>query len=434
MGHHYRQVFFLIEQFHCLTLTPSIHRIDFVKAVTQSITNLPSDIAGITGGEKVDPLTLFKKFEEAAKLLNSGKTGDAQKGSTILASISDASESFKKLFGDKALLNLQTKAGISGIDVSKARGAASAGQVDFSSIQESIRKNLSGQDLFRALKATKEAESDPSKISSLIEQLKKSGTTQFRGGAGADIISSLSGIKSFEISKTFDFSAIQKSLEETLSGKNLAFASKTLEQSKLDPSKIDNLIESLKKIYGPTSSQLRGNSIVEKLSGQDSLRSYEPTKKALQETLSGDSLNKALKALESANGNSSNLPELIKVLKEVYKPNETQRKGASIISDLSGAKVSAFEDESVTGLNEQQKQLSVELGLVSEQVKDFREAFKGNNLTTTIDTLTTNVRLASENLKDFTTFTSQLSSLSSEIGPRLNACASALRQQGASIP
>ena len=267
------------------------NRIDFVKAVTQSITNLPSDISNITSGEKVDPLTLFKKFQEAAKLLNSGKTGEAQQGTAILSSISEASEAFKKLFGENALLDLQTKAGLSGADVAKARGSASAGQIDFTAIQESIRKNLSGNDLFKSSKALKEAQADPSKINALIEQLKKSGTTKFRNGEGADIISSLSG---------------------------------------------------------------------------------------------------------------------------VTKAN--------------------FEDEATKNLNDQQKALSEELSLVSEQVKAFGEAFKGNTLTTTIDTLTTNVRLASENLKDFTTFTSQLSNLSSEIGPRLNACANALRQQGASIP
>jgi hypothetical protein len=267
------------------------NRIDFVKAVTQSITNLPSDISSITSGEKVDPLTLFKKFEEAAKLLNSGKTGDAQKGSTILASISDASEAFKKLFGDNALLDLQTKAGLSGADVTKARGAASVGQIDFAAIQESIRKNLSGNDLFRTSKALKEAQADPSKINALIEELKKSGPARFRGGEGADIVASLSGVS---------------------------------------------------------------------------------------------------------------------------KAN--------------------FEDEATKNLNDQQKALSEELSLVSAQVKAFREAFKGNTLVTTIDTLTANVRAASENLKDFTTFTSQLSNLSNEIGPRLNACANALRQQGASIP
>jgi hypothetical protein len=267
------------------------NRIDFVKATTDAITGLPSRLADIGSGEKVDPYALFKKFQEASKLLNSGKQGDAQKGANLLSSVSEASVEFEKVFKKQALLDLQTKAGISGADISKFAGVKSAGQINFSSIQESLRKNISGQDLFRTLKATKEAQADPSKINALIDQLKKSGSTKFRAGEGADIIKSLSGI--------------------------------------------------------------------------------------------------------------SKAP---------------------------------YEDEAVKSLDDQQKKLREDFEKVSKQVKAFADAFNGNTLITTIDTLTKNVRLASENLNDFTTFTSQLSNLSNEIGPRLNACANALRQQGASIP
>ncbi len=216
-------------------------------AQNESLRTLPSKVSEIKSGESVDPLFLFKKFQEAAKLLNSSDLSTRAQGTNILGSISGGTDIFKKLFGDKALTSLQVSAGLKPSDVSKAVGSATMDRTNFAMIKNSIKEMFGGNEFFRASQALDKAKQDPTKINDLINIIKSSLTTR-NAEKGKALINTLTSISqaSFENEEVEKIKKSQNELASKLQETTIEVEKfRTLMKDTGIPDSIDSLSKSV---------------------------------------------------------------------------------------------------------------------------------------------------------------------------------------------
>ena len=333
--------------------------LELIAAQKQALSELPNTLKNIQEAGKVDPTSLFKKFEEAAKLLKTGKAEDTIKANQILASTAGETERFKTLYGQGSLESLQKNAGLTPDMVSKSVSAASLGKIDFTTIEQIIRDKF-GNGVSKALRALEAVKADPTKLSGFVDtinSLSSGGSTKLKQ-AGNQIVGSLG----FAV-RGGGAPSVQQ-LNQTL--KNDLFKNDVFGQS----------AESLKQI-APALDQFVNNSKDPRL--------FENLKKQLQDALGEEKGSKFAEAYKKA-----------------VNP-----------ADFTG------EDTQVKELKEQRDKLGIELSLVAEQVVDFKLAFDKTKITTSIDALSEAMNSAATNLVSFKELTSKIDSISSDINVRL---------------
>lgn len=341
--------------------------LELIAAQKQALSELPNTLKNIQEAGRVDPTSLFKKFEEAAKLLKTGKAEDTVKANQILASTAGETERFKALYGQGSLESLQQNAGLTPDVVSKSVSAASLGKIDFTTIEQIIRDKF-GNGVSKALRALDAVKADPAKLSGFVDtinNLSSGGSTKLKQ-AGNQIVGSLGfgvrgggGPSVKQLNQGLESNLLQGGL---LGGKVSS----------------QEVTEKLNQI-APALDKFVKNSEDPKL--------FENLKKQLQETLGEEKGSKFAEAYKKA-----------------VKP-----------ADFTG------EDAEVRSLTETQNKLAIELDVVTKQVADFKTAFDKTTITQSIDALSTAMNSAATNLVSFQELTSKIDSISRNINVRLGA-------------
>jgi TP901 family phage tail tape measure protein len=131
---------------------------DKISEVTMKlIANLPEKLKQIREGPKVDVGGLYSGYQQASKLMNTGKTGDTEKAQQIIVSLGEQANKFKELFGEKAFAQLSTSAGIGMKEQEKLQQSAIFGKTDLSFVEEGVKKSLGfiPESIQKAIKAAK---------------------------------------------------------------------------------------------------------------------------------------------------------------------------------------------------------------------------------------------------------------------------------------
>jgi hypothetical protein len=133
---------------------------------TKLIANLPDTLKKINEGPRVDVGGIYSGYQKAGELIKTGKSGDMEKAQQIIMGLSEQVNKFKELFGEEAFAQLSGKAGVGTKEQEKLQQSAIYGQVDFSGIEEGLRRNFTviPESIEKALKAAK---LDSSKIPAL---------------------------------------------------------------------------------------------------------------------------------------------------------------------------------------------------------------------------------------------------------------------------
>jgi len=227
--------------------------LELIKAQKEALSSLPSTLEKIKEGPSVDPLALFKKFEEAAKLLKTGKAEDAKKATDILSSTSKDSEAFKGLFGQKSLEGIQERAGLDPSAVAKTVESATFSKTIFDSIENTIKDSLTGGNRLQATKALENVKADPSKINEFIETINRTFTGSL-AGKGKQITSSVQmfapqGPSSQDITRRLaGTSEIKFADKETVEGLKKAIAE--FSKNAQDPKAFEGLKKQLESVFG----------------------------------------------------------------------------------------------------------------------------------------------------------------------------------------
>ena len=335
---------------------------ELVARIKEAGINFMTDAAGqikeLVAGPKIDPLALQDKFEEAAKLLKSGKKGDIEKGRDILASTSEDSKAFEGKFGKEKLNDMQRRAGLTEGDVGKAKGSAIIESTDFRGIEDAIKGSLRGVDQSQALKAVEAAKNDPTKIQNLIDTIKQTfgnyGSEKTRE-RGADIVNSLTGMGKVEQTAP----RVEQFLEQNTLGGRAGMSSELKEA-----------IDAFKKNMGDP-------------------KLLDDVKRELAKQYSGDPklAEKAGKGFERA-------------ASEVNQPKIT-------------------EDPAKIALTKEQEALNGELAILKTKIAELNTVFGDTGIPQAVTSLTNSVKSAATNLQAFTDFTINLNSLSTQVNGRL---------------
>ena len=227
--------------------------LELIEAQKKALSDITSMVKGILEGPKSDPTALFKKYEEAAKLLKTGDSKDAQKANQILSGAEKDAQAFRGLYGEESLMGMQERSGMTAGMFAKSKSSATMQMTDFGTIEDIIKNSLSGANQKRLSGAFEDAKTDPSKMSKFIDMVNQTFTGRL-AEKGNQITGSLAQFDSAE-DKRRSLANVDKQLYNTAPFKDVLTKDKTqaIQAYKQDPTKegaYGKMLDQLTKLLG----------------------------------------------------------------------------------------------------------------------------------------------------------------------------------------